>query len=102
MSCTFRVEHLVAFVLRSRLRSSAFSLLLPARGGRQRLHVTHQRPQALFRNLPLERRHDWLEARDDLGLRVQYRLADVILVRHDGTAVVQLYRLAENTYEVRS
>ena len=48
--------------------------------GAERLDVGDQLQDLLLAELPLEGRHDRLEARHDLGLRVQDRLAQVVVV----------------------
>ena len=52
-------------------------------------HVGDQLQQLLLADQALEGRHDRLEARHDLGLRVQDRLADVGLVGDDLAAALR-------------
>ena len=53
-----------------------------------------------FSNLPLERGHDRLIALDDLAARIQYRVADIILVRDNFLPADQSHFMAENAFEI--
>ena len=83
---------------RRRCRTRARSCPLLA----QRLHVGDQLQQLFLADQALEGRHDRLEPGDDLGLRIDDRLADVRLVRGHDLAVLELHRLAEHVGQYRT
>ena len=68
----------------------------------ERPDVRDQLKQLLLGDQSLERRHDRLEARDDLGLWIHDRLPDVGLVGQDRAAALKLHRLAVHAGQHRS
>src|SRR5262245_66284753 len=61
----------------------------------QRLHVLDEGHHALFAHQPLEGRHQWLIAVDELGLRCQDGLADVRFIDCDAGAIGKTHARAE-------
>ena len=96
-----------------RFRSlSSLNLLLP-RGRRlrlgpclssrrERLHIRDQLENPFLGYLSLVGRHDRLKRRNDLGVRAQYRFANVRFVRNHLLPGDQLDRLAENVDQGRA
>src|SRR3954465_10248804 len=69
---------------------------------RERLDVLDEAQEIVFVDEPLKGRHQRLEARDELHLRRENRLAQIALVSHDGLAVGQLDLRSKDALQRRS